>query len=63
MDDLHKLLNEFERKLAELRKDGSLTTRAQQLFKDFSAEVDRRTGQERRKESRPNPERRKDGKT
>jgi len=59
MDDLHKLLNEFERKLAKLRADGSLMTHAQQLFKDFSAEVERRLGRDRRATPREGPDRRK----
>lgn len=59
MDDLHKLLNEFERKLARLRADGSLITHAQQLFTDFSAEVERRIGGDRRATPRDTPDRRK----
>lgn len=59
MDDLHKLLNEFERKLARLRADGSLITHAEQLFKDFSAEVERRIGSDRRATPRDTPDRRK----
>ena len=58
MDDLYKLLNEFERKLAKLRRDGSLLTHAQQLFQDFSAEVDRRIGGDRRKTPREGADRR-----
>ncbi len=59
MDDLHKLLNEFERTLAKLRADGSLMTHAQQLFKDFSEEVERRLGRDRRATPRESPDRRK----
>ena len=58
MDDLYKLLHEFERKLAKLRRDGSLTTNAPQLFKDFSAEVERRTGGDRRAVPRDGEDRR-----
>jgi len=59
MDDLYKLLSEFERKLEQLRRQGALTTHAPQLFKEFSAEVERRTGSERREVSRSTPDRRR----
>jgi hypothetical protein len=58
MDDLYKLLNDFERKLEKLRKEGDLTTQAPQLFREFSAEVDRRIRGDRRKSKRCGPDRR-----
>jgi hypothetical protein len=58
MDDLYKLLNEFERKLEQLRKQGALASHASQLFKEFSAEVERRTGSDRREVTRSTPDRR-----
>ena len=58
MDDLYKLLNEFERTLEQLRKEGTLTSKAPQLFREFSAEVERRTGRDRRDSSRGSPDRR-----
>ena len=48
MDDLHELLSEFEQKLEQLQKEGGLAACAAQLFKEFSAEVERRTGRDRR---------------
>lgn len=58
MDDLYKLLSEFERRLETLRKEGDLTTQAPQLFREFSAEVERRIGGDRRTSTRANPDRR-----
>jgi hypothetical protein len=58
MDDLYKLLSEFERKLEQLRKQGELATQAPQLFREFSAEVERRTGGDRRQAARSTRDRR-----
>jgi hypothetical protein len=58
MNDMYELLSEFERKLEQLRKEGRLAEQAPQLFKEFSAEVERRTGGDRREASRSTPERR-----
>jgi hypothetical protein len=58
MDDLYELLSEFERKLEKLRKEGNLTAQGAQLFREFAAEVERRTGTERWKSDRGGPERR-----
>lgn len=58
MDDLYELLSEFERKLEMLRKEGNLTAQGPQLFREFAAEVERRTGAERRQSPRPNLDRR-----
>jgi hypothetical protein len=58
MDDLYKLLNDFERKLEKLRKEGDLTTQAPELFREFSAEVERRVRGDRRKSKRCGPDRR-----
>ena len=59
MDEVYKLLSEFERKLAQLRESGALTAQAQQLFREFAAELDRRTGADRRQAARPGDDRRK----
>jgi hypothetical protein len=58
MEDLDKLLKEFEGQLADLQKDGSLATEAPRVFREFAAEVDRRTGQDRRARPRAAPDRR-----
>jgi hypothetical protein len=51
MDDLYELLSEFERKLEKLRKEGNLTVQGPQLFREFAAEVERRTGVDRRNQT------------
>jgi hypothetical protein len=61
MDDLYELLSEFERKLERLRKEGNLTAQGPQLFREFAAEVERRTGVDRRQAPRPSLDRRSEG--
>lgn len=59
MDAVYKLLSDFERKLAQLCEAGALTTQAQQLFREFAAEMERRTGADRRQSSRQGRDRQK----
>ena len=59
MDEIYKLLVEFEQQLERLHAQGQLTANAQQLFRQFAAEVERRTGTDRRKKPRGMVDRRR----
>lgn len=59
MDEIYRLLVEFEEQLERLHAQGQLTANAQQLFREFADEVERRTGTDRRRTPRGTIDRRR----